>query len=131
MGANLLGLMDIGPDQGHKYEIVFHLKLTLTAAQVYSLRDRAAEDKVEHDAVMFVRLPGPEVPLAQEQRCRSSFDGVEGLDIPTLSSDDFLSGEYLLTDVSNRVLRIPLRLKTQEGSTSGREPQPDGGQADE
>lgn len=94
--SHLLAVADAGREQGHKFEFIFYLKLSLTAQQVYD-RYTAALDKMEHEAIAFVGLPGAELTGAS----------VEGAQ--EVSFDAFLAGGtegFLVTDVARRALHL-------------------------
>lgn len=99
VSANLMALLDTGAEQGHKFEFTFYLKLSLTAAEVLE-RYRLAEDRGEHEAIAFVRLPG------------SSLTGTLPPAVPEVSFDDFLSdGRFVITEVARRALLVLKELR--------------------
>jgi len=86
--SRLLALMDSGAEQGHKWDFICWLRLSLGASQVHALYSRA-EDSYEHDGLIFVRIPGA-APLRGEVG-------------PTLEFDEFFE-QHLLSDVARRAL---------------------------
>mmetsp|Transcript_46236 Transcript_46236/g.128858 ORF Transcript_46236/g.128858 Transcript_46236/m.128858 type:complete len:145 (+) Transcript_46236:37-471(+) len=104
--VKVLAVLDTGDEQGNKPEIVCWLHLALSAADVLA-RYQKAEDRAEHDGLMFVNARSSEAGAAEN-----------GLDpapsFPTVSLDDFLR-DFLLTDVSRRALHM-FRLMRGGGS---------------
>eukprot|EP00439_Symbiodinium_sp_Y106_P080224 s3_g18.t7 len=86
-------LLDTGAEQGHKYEFVLYLRLTLSAGDVFR-RYQSAIDKKEHEAFLFLQ-PGSKMARP-----------VAPAGLPVVSVDDFLSGGYLITDVARRALQL-------------------------
>lgn len=101
--CSLLALMDCGDEQGNKPEIAFSLALRVTAAEVYgSYLD--AEDRAEHEALVFVPLAGAH----DGQR-----GGAAGPGLPTTSMRAFLGPDFLVTDITRRGLRLYLEAQAR------------------
>lgn len=95
--AGLLAALDSGAEQGHQVEFVGRLDLALCAAELHE-RHLRAEDRFEHEAILFVRAPARPAGEPPEAGAAASF--------PRAELDEFLGGEYLLTDVSRRALLL-------------------------
>ncbi|CAJ1430795.1 unnamed protein product [Effrenium voratum] len=115
--CSIFALMDTGAEQGHKYEFVLSMRLSLPAPEVLR-RYQIAEDKKEHEAFVFVRPRGVE-PVSS---------------VPTVTSREFLA-EYQITDVARRSLQLldltrqrvatgswPLAVEAREYETQPKQP---------
>lgn len=89
--CNFMALMDAGHEQGHKYEFVLSMKLSLTAEEVHR-RYQNASDKKEHEDFLFV-YPEKMGPASSSP-------------VPCVSIGDFLTGDYTITDVARRSLLL-------------------------
>eukprot|EP00438_Fugacium_kawagutii_P006452 Skav204516 [mRNA] locus=scaffold3201:106418:123439:+ [translate_table: standard] len=90
--CNFMALMDTGQEQGHKYEFLLSMKLSLTAEEVHH-RYQSAFDKKEHEEFLFIRPHATTV-------------GSAGARLPTVGIAEFLSGTYQITDVARRSLLL-------------------------
>ncbi|CAE7436562.1 unnamed protein product [Symbiodinium natans] len=91
--CDFFALLDTGAEQGHKYEFVLHLRLGLSASEVFR-RYQSATDKKEHEAFLFL--------WNGSQTARGEVPN----DLPVVDVADFLSGDYLITDVARRSLQL-------------------------
>lgn len=93
--CNFMALMDTGQEQGHKYEFLLSMKLSLTAEEVHHRYQFHAFDKKEHEEFLFIR-PHATVGTA----------GSAGLPVPSVGISEFLTGTYQITDVARRSLLL-------------------------
>lgn len=54
--GDVLALISAGEEQGHKPELLCRMSLSASAADVHD-RHKAAEDRAEHEALIFVKVP--------------------------------------------------------------------------
>eukprot|EP00434_Breviolum_minutum_P026183 symbB.v1.2.023147.t2/scaffold2098.1/size89601/8 len=89
--CHFMALLDTGNEQGHKYEFVLSMKLSLTAEEVYR-RYQTASDKKEHENFLFINPELMELAISSN--------------VPSVGLGDFLTGHYQITDVARRSLML-------------------------
>lgn len=111
--AELLAVMDTGAEQGHKTELVFRLSLAMDAAGLYK-RYTAAEDRFEHECLVFVRAPRQFGCTADVTPCAAAGGrptAIAAPAFPMVEMEAFLNDDYMLTDVSRRALELLCELR--------------------
>eukprot|EP00933_Yihiella_yeosuensis_P021457 TRINITY_DN16969_c0_g1_i1.p1 TRINITY_DN16969_c0_g1~~TRINITY_DN16969_c0_g1_i1.p1 ORF type:complete len:307 (-),score=64.55 TRINITY_DN16969_c0_g1_i1:82-954(-) len=92
--AEVFALMSSGEQQGHKPEFVFRLRLANSASEVYS-HYLSAEDKHEHEELIFLRAPTKALVESEESEP----------EVPTTDFEEFVNASKgPLTDVTRRAL---------------------------